>query len=113
MPALQIGATVIPIAPDGFDQDLEDNVDRARADDGTMRVTVLGPSKRSWPFRTPPLTRANADAIDAVIQTATVQSCSGDILGATINCFSRRTGWKGVVVKGGHRVVLSFVLDEA
>jgi hypothetical protein len=110
---LQVGATVIPIAPDGFDRDVDDNVDRARADDGTMRVTVLGSSKRSWPFRTPPITRASADTIDAVLATVGVQSCQGDVLGAVINCFTRRTGWKGITIKSAHMVVLSFVLDEA
>lgn len=113
MAALQVGATVIPVAPDGFDQEIDEGTDRSRAIDGTMHVTVLGADKRSWPFRTPPITRASADTIDAALAVKTAQSCLGDILGGTVSCYTRRTGWKGLVVRGGHRVVLSFLLEEA
>lgn len=113
MPGLQVGATVIPLAPDGFDREIDEGTDRSRAVDGTMHVTVLGSDKRSWPFRTPPILRADANTIDAVLAVKTAQSCSGDVLGGTVSCYTRRTGWKGVTVQGGHRVVLSFLLEEA
>lgn len=113
MAILIVAGVTIPIAPTGASRQREDRVDRARAIDGTMHATQIGTAKRSWPFTTPPITRANADTYETTLGAVAAQTCSGDILGGSVSCFTEITDWQAVQIPSGHRVVLSFALHEA
>ena len=115
MSFLVVGGVTIPVAPgSNNNRDVQDNVDRSRMFDNSMKVSQSGTEKRIWNFSTPPVARATADAYDAQIGTVASQTCSGDVLGGSVTCYTRRTGWQPVHKSSTeHLVVLSFALDEA
>lgn len=112
MPALVVGGVAISIAPGGVKRDRNDAVDRRRAFDNTYRASSTGNPKHDFHFSTPPIPRATSDTYETTLATVTAQTCSGDILGTSMSCCSEITGWTPVLVKGGHRVVLEFILHE-
>lgn len=113
MPVLVVGGVTIKVAPGGVSRDRLDNVDRARAFDNTYRASQSGTVKRDFHFSTPPIPRATADTYEATLGVVTAQTCSGDILGASISCCSEITGWAPSPYQSGHLVVGSFILHEA
>lgn len=86
--------------------------DAARAIDGSYRSTVTA-RKRAWQVRTAALLRTDADTLEATLKGAAPLPCSGDLLGATVQCFPELTSWTPVAVAGGHRVEVGFTLHEA
>lgn len=85
--------------------------DNARAFDGTYRATERA-RKKNYQIRTVPMTRANADTLEAAFTLGTALSCSGDLTGSG-SFFVEINSWTPVKVPGGHRVVCEFTLHEA
>jgi len=87
--------------------------DRHRAFDGTYRSSVTD-TLRAWDLTTIPLTRTVANTLYTTL-TTTVQpsSCSGDLLGGSVDCFTKLTGWHPIVSDSTHRVVVTFRLEES
>lgn len=86
MSVLNIGGLVIPVAASGVvSRARYDAVDRARAFDGSYRVSVTGTPKRDWTFTTPPVTRALADQYELTLSNVIPMNCSGDIIGNNSN----------------------------
>lgn len=112
MPALVVGGVTIKVAREGVQRDRDDASDRSRAFDNTYRASVTGTAKRTWAFSTPPLARATADTYEATLGVVSPQTCSGDILGASISCCSEITGNVPLVIGTAQYSVISFALSE-
>lgn len=113
MAAVIVGGVTIKVAPGGVARDRVDNVDRSRAFDGTYYASATGTAKRDWHFKTPLVPRATGDTYEATLATVAAQSCSGDIIGATVSCCSEITGWEPTPLSSTvHYVSISFVLHE-
>jgi hypothetical protein len=84
---LNIGSfTNVPVA---FDSASRGAVERlgfgGRAYGGNYR-TAVKVEKRSWKFRTDWMLDATAVTLEGVLANGAVVSCSGDFIGATVNC---------------------------
>lgn len=112
MPSLVVGGVTIKVAPQGAQRERLDAVDRSRAFDNTYRASATGTAKRQWNFTTPPIPRATADTYEATLGVVTAQTCSGDILGASISCCSEITGNVPMAIGAAQHSVISFKLNE-
>lgn len=115
MSALIVGPLTVPVASASPPvRTRDEGVDRARTVDGTMCVTMYySARRRNWLVVTAPMLRSDANALEAVLDGNPPVNCSGDILGGTVMCFPEINDWRSVMVRGGHRVVLSFTLHES
>ena len=106
-------SSTISVAPGGSQLKTVEVGDRHRAFSGEYRSTVID-TLRSWDITTTPLTRAVANTLYTTL-TNTVQpsSCSGDLLGGSVDCFTKLTGWHPIVSDSTHRVVVTFSLEES
>lgn len=95
MPALVVGALTVPNVVSGREVPAEAQ-DRFRTLDNTMMVTVLGDSKNAWAIEVASVTRAQVDAIKAALNGTWPLSCSGDILGATVDCVPEVHGFEAI-----------------
>ena len=111
MASLTVGA--INILINEASRDRLDMTDRARAFNGTYRMTITGSVKRSWNFATVPVARATANTYEGYLDGSVAVACSGDILGGSVSCFPEITGWEPVMASSGHKVILRFSLHEA
>lgn len=87
--------------------------DKARAFDGTYRSTIRT-RKRTWTIQTAPIARATADTLETALKSTTLPLvCSGDLLGATVNCFPDLSNWEATKQSStAHLVGVSFSLME-
>lgn len=106
-------SSAVAIAPGGSKLNPVEVGDRHRAFDGTYRSSVTD-SLRSWDLTTVPLVRATADTLYTTL-TSVVQpsSCSGDLLGGSVDCFTKLTGWRPIVSDSTYRVIVNFRLEES
>jgi hypothetical protein len=109
---LIVGGVTIPIAAPGIKRDRHDGVDRGRAFDQTYRASVTGTPKRDWSFQTPLLPRASGDTLETTLALVAAQTCSGDVLGASVSCCCEIIGWTPVTTLLGQYVQIDFILHE-
>lgn len=109
MPALVVGGVTVSVAPGGAREAVVEIGDRARAFDGTMRSTVRS-RKKAWPITTIPMTQGDATTLETALNGTLPVACSGDILGASVNCHPEITGIDYVPIAGSYLVVTSFTL---
>lgn len=113
MSSLIVGGVEIPVAVNSGPRSRLDAVDRSRMFDNSMKASQTGTAKREWDFATPPVARATADTYETTLAAIAAQTCSGDLLGGSVSCFTEITGWNPVAAPGAHYVELSFRLYEA
>lgn len=85
MPFLVVGSVTVPVPPGGVRKRPIAIGEQDRAMDGTPLSDVTG-HRDEWTVRTLDMTRANANALEAVLRGAMPVTCSGDLLGGTISC---------------------------
>jgi hypothetical protein len=107
---LVVNSTVVKVAVDSGSRDklyIQDSVD---AFDGSALLTRRG-TKRTWHVSTTLLSRSDADSLETDIETVPV-TCSGDLLGGSVDCIGTVNGWTPSAIAGDHRVKLDFTLRE-
>lgn len=112
MPWLQVGPTVISVAPGSGQWDWNDAVDRRRAFDNTYRASATGGAARDFHFTTPPVTLALAATYRAALQNVAAQLCSGDVMEVPTMCCAEVVNESPVRLSVGHRIVMEIALHE-
>jgi hypothetical protein len=112
MPWLQVGPTVIPVAPGSGQWDWNDAVDRRRAFDNTYRASATGGAARDFHFTTPPVTLALAATYRAALQNVAAQLCTGDVMEIPTMCCAELVNESPVRLSVGHRIVMEIALHE-
>ena len=79
--------------------------------DGELRLTIRA-RKRMWKVETPPLLRADADALLAVLDTDPPLNSGGTMIGSSIDCEAFGVEWRHVRAADGERVETAFTLAE-
>lgn len=107
------GAVDVPVDMDAGSAELEhDEVGgRRRAINGTMHSTVRA-FKRRWSVRLVAVPRATGDAIMAILQGTMPISCSGDLLGAAVDCHAEPGRILHPKFAAGEYQLIQFVLHE-
>lgn len=85
MPPLVVAGVEIPVALSGGKRSRNDNVDRSRMFDNTMKVSQSGTAKRTWDFSTPPMHRNDADLLEGILAGVAAKTVSGDLIGGGSN----------------------------
>lgn len=112
MAFLIVSGITVKVSPANSTKSEDEVGDFARAFDGTARSTVRA-RKRNWHVATIPVARATADTLETALKSATLPLvCSGDLLGATVNCLAHLDGWTAIHISGSHYVVVAFTLME-
>lgn len=113
MPALVIDGLTVAVGASAPNEGVDDVTDYARMFDRSMRVLVRT-RKRSWEVVTTHLSDADRTALEAKLNATTLPlTCSGDILGGSVDCIPQRRGVTPVWVNGARRSVVAFTLHEA
>lgn len=85
MSALVIGGITVPVARDGVSRKAVAVGERSRADDGTP-VSDVSRTTDDLSVRTVALAPAAAAALRVALRGPMPIACSGDLLGAAVNC---------------------------
>jgi len=111
MAILLLDSVAVPVSYD-VAMDAEDLTSQRPAFSGKIRTIITGDytQARVWPIRTPLMTVAAADTIEAILIGANTVSASGDLIGSTVECqvlnISRQGG------EASAHATLSFELHE-
>jgi hypothetical protein len=112
MPFLTINGSAVPVARDSAQMQTEPIGDQARAFDGTLRSTRRG-IKRRWQVTTAPLPADASATLQALLASFEAPLvCTGDLIGATVECEAEIGSVKYVAVASGHGETVEFTLVE-
>lgn len=118
MPYAVVGGITVPVTAEGARKIPQRIGAQSRAWSGVMHESTRAWKDR-YSFRTMWMPRADADALEAVLQSAPPIACSGDFFGGAVNCFvSSIAGITQAQRFAGdastaHHVVYEFELEEA
>lgn len=114
MATLVVGGVTVAVARDGAKEQSTPLRDMQRMQDGTLRAVVVGGgTKRSWSITTKIVDSASAATLrTALVTTSLPVSCSGDLLGGSVNCIPTLVSYDPVSVGGVLCRVVVFTLDE-
>lgn len=109
MPALVVGGVTVPVALEGVTRKNIAAGDRDRAYDGSPVSDVSDPL-HELDLRTAPMAPAAATTLRGVLAGAMPVTCSGDLLGAVIDCDVEAPEEEPVKVSDGPRWVFHLIL---
>jgi hypothetical protein len=90
-------------------------IDYARDEESTFDnlpcMAQTGVDKNVWKVVTSPMSLSDAATLEAALANIPA-TCSGDLLGASTECFPTITSVDDIAVGGGYKRILSFTLKE-
>lgn len=108
-----VDGNTVPVALGGGSLAIHPVGDRHRAFDGTMRDSITD-NLRVWTVKSAPMSRSDADSLySSLTATSQPKTCSGDLLGASISCYTKFVRWTSSPASTEDRVVVEFTLEEA
>lgn len=114
MPALNVGGSTVPVAPEGgMEKHFEEIGDRSRAPDGSVRQSIRN-RPRSWRGRTAPMSSGDAYALAVSLSCTPPQTAYGTLMPTTAtSVYPELLGQTIIVGATGQRIVVKFALHES
>lgn len=109
MSALVVGGVIVPVARGGASRTPVEIGEHARAFDGSP-VSDVSAVFDELPITTAPMSPAAAASLRTALRGVQPVPCSGDLLGAAVDCDVVLGDEQGVKARDGVRWVISFTL---